>query len=177
VSSLLATGRAHPLDFLEIISGISNNQRQKTMRKIIQLTLNTLSIALLSSCATCKIEPPPTAHGTDKEGAAKLAAGALPAKIANAEVSGNFKSVVNDTFVTVGQDDMAFYLLLEAYECESGKPGHKQQAEEVLQLAREELARRHGGSPKAVASHPTKLTPAENRALTAPLKSVRPPGA
>ncbi|MEA3186907.1 MAG: hypothetical protein QOD99_737 [Chthoniobacter sp.] len=126
--------------------------------------------SLLSSCATCKIQPPPTVIGTSKEGAAKVAAKALPTSIADAEVSGNYKNVVNETFATVNQDDVAFYLLLQAYECESSH--HRQAAANgILQVAREELARRHGGSTTAVATHPETLTSTEQRVLrTSPLK-------
>jgi hypothetical protein len=140
------------------------------MKNLIQI-VTAFSATLLWSCqTTCKILPPPTVTGTNKEITAKAAADALPAKIAKAEVSGSYKNVVNETFVAVNQDDVAFYLLLQAYECESSH-GRKQQADALLQVAREELARRHGGSTAAVASHPATLTPTEKQTFKkSPLK-------
>ena len=91
-------------------------------------------------CA-CEIKPPLTVLGTEKEASFKAAAVALPGAISNAQSSGNYKTVVSQTYATVDKDDLAFYLLLQAYNCESQR-GHKEQAEKLLQAAREELARR-----------------------------------
>ena len=148
------------------------------MKKLALLLLVCLA-GLLNSCSTqCQISPPPTVAGTDKEGAAKIAAGALSNAITNGEISGNYKNVVNTTYVQVGQDDVAFYLLLQAYNCESSRRGHTQQAAVLLQTAREELARRHQAAPPpapppSVSAAPKALTKSEHRILRhSPLKQA-----
>jgi 2C-methyl-D-erythritol 2,4-cyclodiphosphate synthase len=143
-------------------------QLQKSMKLIRQLPMF-LPVVILSACATCKIEPPPTVIGTDREGAAKVAASALGSSISGAEISGNIKSVVNSTYVTVAQDDVAFYLLLQAYNCES-KRGHLKEADALLVAAREELARRHNAPVAAVTANPTALTSTENKVLSSATK-------
>jgi len=121
----------------------------------------------------CKIEPPPTVIGTNKEMSAKAAANALTSAISGGKVSANYQNTVNNTYVTVGQDDVAFYLLMQAYNCESSR-GHTAQAAEILRLARQELARRHRAQPPstAVAVTSTTLTATENKVLkNSPLKN------
>jgi len=112
----------------------------------------------------CKIDPPPSVVGTDKEIAANAAASALGTAVSNVAVGGSYKNIVNKTYVNVGQDDVAFYLLLQAYNCESSR-GHLAQADALLKTARQELARRHDAAPAVVASHPNSLTPTEKKVL------------
>jgi hypothetical protein len=139
------------------------------MKTIIETIFYAVTATLVSSCA-CKIEPPPSVMGTSREGAAKVAADSLGSSVAKGEISGNYTGVVNRTYVTVAQDDVAFYLLLQAYNCESRR-GHKEAANALLQTAREELARRHNATPVTVAAHPTTLTPTEEKVLSrSPLK-------
>ena len=128
----------------------------------------------LASCQTCKIEPPPNVVGTNKEMSAKAAANALGTAISGVEAGGSYKSVVNNTYQTVGQDDVAFYLLLQAYNCESAR-GHTAAAAEILRLAREELARRHDVAPPPpqVAATSKRLTKTERHVLRkSPLKTA-----
>lgn len=138
-------------------------------KSVTRLLLSGMTTALLSACA-CQIQPPPSVIGTDREAATKVAAGELGTSITKGEVSANYKGVVNRTYVTVSQDDVAFYLLLQAYNCESRR-GNTEAAKALLQTARQELARRHKSKPAAVTSHPTTLTPTEDRVLKkSPLK-------
>ncbi len=132
--------------------------------------------ATLAGCPSqqCKIEPPPGIVGTDKESSAKVAANALGSAISGGEVSGSYKNAVNNTYQTVGQDDVAFYLLLQAYNCESAR-GNAAGAAQILQLAREELARRHDKPPPPprVAATSKKLTATEEHVLRkSPLKGA-----
>jgi hypothetical protein len=111
--------------------------------------------------------------GTNKEMSAKVAANALGSAISGGEVGGSYKNAVNNTYQTVGQDDVAFYLLMQAYNCESSR-GHTAAAAEILRLARQELARRHRAQPPstAVAVTSTSLTPTEHQVLKhSPLKN------
>jgi len=142
------------------------------MKIIIQTVLFVSVAALLASCAqTCKINPPPTVVGTDKEIAANAAASALGTAVSNLSGGGSYKNIVNTTYVSVGQDDLAFYLLLQAYNCESSR-GHLAQADALLKTARQELARRHKSTPAAVTTHPDSLTPTEKKVLKkSPLKA------
>ena len=136
------------------------------MKIIIRTILSVSAAALLASCANnmCKIDPPPSVVGTDKEIAANAAASALGTAVSNVAVGGSYKNIVNKTYVNVGQDDVAFYLLLQAYNCESSR-GHLAQADALLKTARQELARRHDAAPAVVASHPNSLTPTEKKVL------------
>ena len=78
--------------------------------------------AFLAGCTKqCKVEPPPGVIGTNKEISAKAAANALNTAISGGELSGHYQNTVNNTYQTVGQDDIAFYLLLQAYNCESAR--------------------------------------------------------
>jgi hypothetical protein len=122
--------------------------------------------ALMSCRTTCDIKPPPSVAGTDKEMSAKVAANAISTAISGGEVSGSYKNVVNNTYQTVNQDDIAFYLLMQAYNCESGR-GHTAAAAEILALARQELARRHNAAPAptALAVTSTALTSTEAKVL------------
>lgn len=122
--------------------------------------------ALMSCRTTCDIKPPPTVMGTDKEMSAKAAANAISSAISGGEVSGSYKHVVNNTYQTVNQDDIAFYLLMQAYNCESAR-GHTAAAAEILALARQELARRHDATPPPtpVAVTSTSLTATETKVL------------
>lgn len=138
--------------------------------KTFPSTLCILLAALCAGCQTCKVEPPPSVVGTDKEIAAKAAASALGSGVSGAEVSLNYKNIVNSTYVTVGQDDVAFYLLLQAANCESSR-GHLAQADALIKAARQELARRHKAPAAMVSSHPDSLTPTEKQVLAkSPLK-------
>jgi len=134
-------------------------------------------LVLLSGCAsiTCKIDPPPNVIGTGNEMAAKAAANNLATAISGASaVVDYYHDVVNRTYDTVGQDDVAFYLLLQAYDCESAR-GNAAGAAEILQLAREELARRHNQPPpsRRVAATSNKLTKTEEHVLRkSPLKGA-----
>jgi len=121
-------------------------------------------------CKTCTIEPPPTGVQTDKEAGAKAAASALTTAISQGSIEGNYRNIVNTTYATVGQDDVALFMLLKASECESDK-GHVAQANQLLDMARIQLAKRHDASGAAVAENPTTLTPVEKKVLkTSPLK-------
>ena len=138
--------------------------------KTFSTTLCLVVAALLSACQTCKVNPPPSVVGTNKEIAAKAAASALATSVTGVEIGGNYKNIVNETYVTVGQDDVAFYLLLQAANCESSR-GHLAQADALIMAAREELARRHRAPVVAVASNPDTLTPTEKKVLAkSPLK-------
>ena len=122
----------------------------------------------------CKIEPPPGVVGTNKEISAKAAANALTTAISGGELSGHYQNTVNNTYQTVGQDDVAFYLLLQAYNCESAR-GNAAGAAEILRLARQELARRHDVAPppKQVAATSKRLTKTEQHVLRkSPLKEA-----
>ena len=122
----------------------------------------------------CRIEPPPSVIGTNKEISAKAAANALGSAISGGELSGKYKNTVNNTYQTVGQDDVAFYLLLQAYNCESAR-GNAAGAAELLRLAREELARRHDvpAPPPKVAATSKTLTKTERHVLRkSPLKEA-----
>jgi len=141
--------------------------------KTFPSTLCILLAALFAGCNgnTCKVDPPPTVVGTDKEIAAKAAANALGSGVSGVELGGSYKNIVNSTYATVGQDDVAFYLLLQAANCESSR-GHLAQADALIKAARQELARRHKTAPAAVASHPDSLTPTEKQVLAkSPLKN------
>jgi hypothetical protein len=122
--------------------------------------------AMMSCKTTCDIKPPPSVAGTDKEMSAKVAANAISSAISGGEVSGNYKNVVNNTYQTVKQDDIAFYLLMQAYNCESER-GHTAAAGEILALARQELARRHDATPPPtpIAVTSTALTSTEAKVL------------
>ncbi|GEM_PF-3319246 len=122
--------------------------------------------ALVSCKTTCDIKPPPSVVGTDKEASAKVAANAISTAISGGEVSGSYKNVVNNTYQTVNQDDVAFYLLMQAYNCESAR-GHTAAAADILALARQELARRHKAEPQAtpIAVTSTALTSTEVKVL------------
>src|SRR4051812_23106616 len=97
---------------------------------------------------------------------AKAAANAQTTTISGASGEVNYHNVVKKTYATVGQDDIAFYLLMQAYSCESGR-NHTVQAQEILALARQELARRHEATQlsPAIAVGSTMLTPTEKRVL------------
>jgi hypothetical protein len=145
------------------------------MKRLLPPSAGVVIAVVFSGCASqqCKIEPPPTVTGTNKEMSAKAAANALTSAISGGEISANYQNTVNNTYVTVGQDDVAFYLLMQAYNCESSR-GHTAQAAEILRLARQELARRHRAQPPstAVAVTSTTLTPTEHNVLkNSPLKN------
>src|SRR5438094_6864667 len=143
------------------------------MKQLILLSAGVVMAVALSGCATqCKIEPPPNVIGTNKEMSAKAAANALSTAISGGELSGHYQNTVNNTYQTVGQDDVAFYLLLQAYNCESAR-GNAAGAAEILRLARQELARRHDVAPppKQVAATSKRLTKTEQHVLRkSPLK-------
>jgi hypothetical protein len=101
-------------------------------------------------CKTCNIEPPPTGVQTDKEAGAKVAAAALSTAISQGSIEGNYRNVVNTTYATVGQDDVALWLLLKASECESEK-GHVAQANQLLDMARIQLPKPHNAKNTSVA--------------------------
>src|SRR3954463_12376624 len=101
------------------------------MKTIVKVTLCLLFVVLLTSCQSCKIEPPPTGVDTDKQAGAKAAANALTTTISGASGEVNYHNVVKKTYATVGQDDIAFYLLMQAYNCESSRK-HTAQAQEIL---------------------------------------------
>ena len=140
------------------------------MKKLIQAGACVSMAVFLAGCAKqCKIEPPPGVIGTNKEISAKAAANALTTAISGGELSGHYQNTVNQT---VGQDDVAFYLLLQAYNCESAR-GNAAGAAEILRLAREELARRHDvpPPPARVAATSKTLTKTERHVLRkSPLK-------
>jgi hypothetical protein len=144
------------------------------MKLFIQATACLLMVSVLAACTTtCKVEPPQTAVSADKQLKAEAAANALTTAISGASAGVDYHNVVNRTYVTVGQDDVAFYLLMQAYNCESSR-GHTAQAAEILRLARQELARRHRAQPPstAVAVTSTSLTPTEHQVLKhSPLKN------
>ena len=150
-----------------IFEKLASNRRQH-MKRLLPLSAGVGIAVALSGCASqqCKIEPPPTVIGTKKEMSAKAAANALSAAISGGELSGHYQNTVNNTYQTVGQDDVAFYLLLQAYNCESAR-GNAAGAAEILQLAREELARRHDvpPPPKRVAATSKTLTKTERHVL------------
>ena len=148
-----------------------SRRTQKNMKTTIQLFLYLVIAGVLASCQTCKIEPPPTGVDKDKQAGAKAAADALSTAISKGSIEANYHNVVKTTYVTVNQDDVAFYLLLQAYNCESARRGHVAQADALMKMAREELARRHQASTGAIAENPTTLTPTEKRVLKeSPLK-------
>jgi hypothetical protein len=133
-----------------------------------------IAVVLTGCQPQCKVEPPPSVVGTSKEIQAKAAANALTGAISGGEISGNYQNAVNSTYQTVGQDDIAFYLLLQAYNCESER-GHTAAAADILRLAREELARRADATPPPprVAATSRKLTKTEEHVLRkSPLKSA-----
>ena len=137
------------------------------MKTSIRLLFYFVAASALVSCrTTCDIKPPPSVVGTDKEMSAKVAANAISTAISGGEVSGSYKNVVNNTYQTVKQDDVAFYLLMQAYNCESGR-GHTAAASEILALARQELARRQKAEPPStpVAVTSTALTSTEAKVL------------
>ena len=103
---------------------------------------------------------------TDKQAGAKAAANALTTAVSGGSAEVNYHNVVKRTYVTVGQDDVAFYLLMQAYNCESARK-HTAQAQEILSLARQELARRHAATQlsPAIAVGSTMLTPTEKKVL------------
>jgi len=141
------------------------------MNIFIQVGVYILMVVFLTACA-CKVEPPKTAVSADKQIKAQAAANALTTAVSGASGQVDYHNVVNTTYVTVGQDDVAFYLLMQAYNCESSR-GHTAQAAEILRLARQELARRHRAQPPstAVAVTSTSLTPTEHKVLkNSPLK-------
>ena len=143
------------------------------MKQPIQLSACVVIAVGLIACRTqCKIEPPPNVIGTTKEIQAKAAANALSTAISGGELSGQYQNTVNNTYQTVRQDDVAFYLLLQAYNCESAR-GNAAGAAEILRLARQELARRHDVAPppKQVAATSKRLTKTEQHVLRkSPLK-------
>jgi hypothetical protein len=144
------------------------------MKQFIPISVCLVIAIVLIGCASqqCKIEPPPNVIGTKKEMSAKAAASALTSAISGGEASANYKNAVNNTYQTVGQDDVAFYLLLQAYNCESAR-GHTAAAADLLRLAREELARRHDAPPPPphVAATSKTLTKTERHVLRkSPLK-------
>jgi hypothetical protein len=143
------------------------------MKRLIQAGACVSMALFLPGCAKqCKIEPPPGVIGTNKEISAKAAANALTTAISGGELSGHYQNTVNNTYQTVGQDDVAFYLLLQAYNCESAR-GNAAGAAEILRLAREELARRHDvpPPPARVAATSKTLTKTERHVLRkSPLK-------
>jgi hypothetical protein len=112
--------------------------------------------------------------GTNKEASVKAAANALSSVISGGELSGHYQNTVNNTYQTVREDDVAFYLLLQAYNCESAR-GNAAGAAELLRLAREELARRHDvpPPPAGVAATSRTLTKTERHVLRkSPLKET-----
>jgi len=146
------------------------------MKRPIQLSACVVIAVLLTGCPPpqCKIDPPPGVIGTNKETSAKVAANALSSVISGGELSGHYQNTVNNTYQTVGQDDIAFFLLLEAYNCESAR-GNAAGAAELLRLAREELARRHDVAPPParVAATSKTLTKTERHVLRkSPLKET-----
>ena len=145
------------------------------MKQPIQLSACVVIAVGLIACRTqCKIEPPPNVIGTTKEIQAKAAANALSTAISGGELSGQYQNTVNNTYQTVRQDDVAFYLLLQAYNCESAR-GNAAGAAEILRLAREELARRHDvpPPPARVAATSKTLTKTEQHVLRkSPLKDA-----
>jgi len=149
------------------------------MKILIQAGACPLIAVALAGCNVfgkpqCKIEPPPGVVGTNKEISAKAAANALGSAISGGEIGGSYKNTVNNTYQTVGQDDVAFYLLLQAYNCESAR-GNAAGAAELLRLAREELARRHDvpPPPPKVAATSKTLTKIERHVLRkSPLKEA-----
>jgi hypothetical protein len=145
-------------------------ESRKLMKIFVQLLVCIMIGCVFWGCKTCTIEPPPTGVQTNKEAGAKAAASALTTAVSQGSIEGNYRNVVNTTYATVGQDDVALYLLLKASECESDK-GHVAQANQLLDMARVELAKRHDASGAAVAENPTTLTPVEKKVLkTSPLK-------
>src|SRR5438045_3765152 len=158
-----------------ILENIAANRRQP-MKSLLPLSAGAVITIALFGCASqqCKIEPPPTVIGTNKEMSTKAAANALASAISGGELSGHYQNTVNNTYQTVGQDDVAFYLLLQAYNCESVR-GNAAGAAKILQLAREELARRHDAPPppKQVAATSKTLTKTEQHVLRkSPLKGA-----
>ena len=144
----------------------SENHMETFLRLFVCIAIGCVFVG----CKTCNIEPPQTGVQTDKEAGAKVAAAALSTAISQGSVEGNYRNIVNTTYATVGQDDIALYLLLKASECESEK-GHVAQANQLLDMARIQLAKRHDASGASVAENPTTLTPVEKKVLkTSPLK-------
>src|SRR5882762_6491975 len=145
------------------------------MKRLIQAGACVSMAVFLTGCAKqCKIEPPPGVFGTNKEISAKAAANALTTAISGGELSGHYQNTVNNTYQTVGQDDVAFYLLMQAYNCESAR-GNTAGAAELLRTAREELARRHDRPPPPprVAATSRRLTKTEEHVLRkSPLKEA-----
>jgi hypothetical protein len=145
------------------------------MKRLLPLSAGVVIAVALSGCTQqCKIDPPPGVTGTNKEMSAKAAANALSSAISGGELSGHYQNTVNNTYQTVGQDDVAFYLLLQAYNCESER-GNAAGAAEILKLAREELARRHDQPPPPphVAATSKTLTKTEQHVLRkSPLKGA-----
>lgn len=146
------------------------------MKRLLPLSAGVGIAVALSGCASqqCKIEPPPSVIGTNKEASVKAAANALSSLISGGELSGHYQNTVNNTYQTVRQDDVAFYLLLQAYNCESAR-GNAAGAAELLRLAREELARRHDvpPPPAGVAATSRTLTKTERHVLRkSPLKET-----
>lgn len=136
---------------------------------ILALSTSSCCVFFPQNCA-CTLTPPPTAIGTDKENTVKVAASALTKSIANLDVEGSYKNVVNNTYATIGQDDMAFYLLLEAATCLADK-GKKDQADKLIEMARVELANRHNAPTSTVTAHPSALTKTEAKVINnSPLK-------
>jgi hypothetical protein len=145
------------------------------MKQLLSLSAGVVIAVALTGCRTqCDIKPPPNVIGTSKEMQAKAAANALSTAISGGELSGHYQNTVNNTYQTVSQDDVAFYLLLQAYNCESAR-GNAAGAAEILRLAREELARRHDvpPPPARVAATSKTLTKTERHVLRkSPLKGA-----
>ena len=145
------------------------------MKLLLPLSGGVVFAVALSGCTQkCRIDPPPGVMGTNKEMSAKAAANALSSAVSGGELSGHYQNTVNNTYQTVGQDDVAFYLLLQAYNCESDR-GNAAAAAEILKLAREELARRHDQPPPPprVAATSKTLTKTEQHVLRkSPLKGA-----
>src|SRR2546430_16556095 len=82
---------------------------------------------LFWGCKPRTIEPSATGVHTDKQAGAKAAAAALTTAISQGSIEVNYHTIVNTSYATVGQDDVALFMLLKASECESDK-GHVAQA-------------------------------------------------
>lgn len=136
------------------------------MKTVLQISVCSIFVSLFASCQSCKIEPPLTGVDADKQVGAKAAANALTTAVSGGSAEVNYHNVVKKTYATVGQDDVAFYLLMQAYNCESARR-HTAAAQEILSLARQELARRHEATPLApgIAVGSTMLTPTEKKVL------------
>lgn len=109
------------------------------MKNIIP-SLGLIIAALAAASCACKITPPPTRLYSNTELSGKVAA-ELEQLHANGELSGNWKNTVDRQFAALNDDNAAYFMLLEAIQCESRR-GNKALAQQMFRTLDRELAER-----------------------------------